>query len=129
MTRISIGARLIDPHLEDLPLTAWAGRVMKAETLEKQLDIPGEALARWTADRDVIVLGDDEAVRLYPIEQFEKGRPVAGVRSVLATIGQPRVAWQWLRTPRPALGEPAPLELLRAGKLDRVVLLAKRDFG
>jgi hypothetical protein len=125
----AIGARLIDPHLEDLPLTAWAGRVMKAETLEKQLDIPGEALARWTADRDVIVLGDDEAVRLYPIEQFEKGRPVAGVRSVLATIGQPRVAWQWLRTPRPALGEPAPLELLRAGKLDRVVLLAKRDFG
>jgi hypothetical protein len=125
----AIGARLVDGVTEDLPLTAWAGQVMNAATLKKQLDIPSETLERWTANRDVIAFGDGEADRLYPIEQFDKGRPIAGVHSVLATIGQPRVAWQWLRTPRPATGEVAPIELLKAGKLDRVMLLAKRDFG
>lgn len=122
-----IGAELIDAQATELPVRVWAGPVLDAAAIEKQLDIPRETLAQWVADRDVIALGGrgDQ----YPIEQFDNGGPVAGVRSVLAIIGQPRVAWHWLRTRRSTPGDVAPIDLLRAGSVDQVVSLAKRDFA
>mgnify|MGYP003642920266 CR=1 FL=1 len=66
---------------------------------------------------------------VYPLEQFAHSRPTRGIAEVLRIIGDPKVAWLWLRTPRAATEEPAPIILLKAGKLERVLVLARRDFA
>jgi len=66
---------------------------------------------------------------VYPLEQFAQNRPIPGIADVLRIIGDPKVAWFWLLTPRAATEEPAPIILLKAGNLERVRVLAKRDFA
>ena len=77
----------------------------------------------------VIELSQDGSELLYPVEQFEKGHPTPGIQSVIEIVGKPNVAWLWLRTARPAVDEAAPIALLKAGAIEKVVNQAKRDFG
>ncbi|CAH0354364.1 N-6 DNA methylase [Sphingobium sp. CECT 9361] len=124
-----IGERRIAEAIVPTPVSNWAGHVLDAPALEAELALPPGELARWTAEGGVISLSDDGRGPLYPLEQFTKGQPTPGVRSVIEIVGKPNVAWLWLRTVRPATDEPAPIALLKAGKINRVLDLAKRDFA
>jgi type I restriction-modification system DNA methylase subunit len=125
----AVGERRIAEAILPVPVSDWAGRVLDVAALESELALsPGE-MARWAAADAVIALSEDGHEPLYPVEQFTKGRPTPGVRSVVEIVGEPNVAWLWLRTSRPAIEEPAPITLLKAGAIERVLDLAKRDFG
>lgn len=125
----AIGERRLAEATVSIPVSDWAGEVFDAATLEAKLMLSRGELERWVADGAVIALSDDLGEPIYPLEQFTKGKPTPGVRSVVESVGKPNVAWLWLRTPRPATDEPAPMALLKAGAIDRVLDLAKRDFG
>ena len=65
---------------------------------------------------------------VFPAEQFdERGRPLAGLASVVAQFGDGYAAWVWLTTPRPSLDGVRPLTLLAGGELERVANAAEGD--
>ena len=65
---------------------------------------------------------------VFPAEQFDaRGRPLAGLASVVAQFGDGYAAWVWLTTPRPSLDGARPLTLLAGGELDRVANAAEGD--
>ncbi|TPI34205.1 SAM-dependent DNA methyltransferase [Mesorhizobium sp. B3-1-6] len=125
----AIGEHRLEEATVSIPLSEWAGEVFDAATLEGRLALSPNELERWVAEGMVIVLRGNLGDLVYPLEQFTKGKPTPGMRSVVESVGKPNVAWLWLRTPRPATDEPAPIALLKAGAIDRVLDLAKRDFG
>ena len=125
----AIGERRLAEATISIPITEWAGAVFDAATLKAKLMLSSDELSRWLAEGAVITLRDDLGEPLYPLEQFTEGKPTPGMRSVVETVGKPNVAWLWLRTPRPATNEPAPIALLKAGAIDQVLDLAKRDFS
>lgn len=119
LTKISVG----------VPLSSWSGRSLDAQRLETELGLsPGE-IERWNAKSAIISFHAQGQGLVYPLDQFMQGQPTPGIAAVLKVIGDPRVAWLWLLTPRPATDEPAPLALLKAGDLERVLVLAARDFA
>ena len=65
---------------------------------------------------------------VFPAEQFDaRGRPLAGLASVVAQFGDGYAAWVWLTTPRPSLDGARPLTLLAGGEIDRVANAAEGD--
>ena len=124
-----IGERQIAEMTVPVSVIDWAGNVLDGAALEAELALPPGEVARWVAEGTVIELSDDRRGPLYPVEQFAGGHPTLGVRSVVRIVGKPNVAWLWLRTPRPATDEPAPIVMLKGGAISRVLDLAKRDFG
>ena len=65
---------------------------------------------------------------VFPAEQFDgRGRPLAGLASVVGQFGDGYSAWVWLTTPRPSLDGARPLTLLARGELDRVANAAEGD--
>ena len=65
---------------------------------------------------------------VFPAEQFdERGRPLAGLDSVVGQFGDGYAAWVWLTTPRPSLDGARPLTLLARGEVDRVANAAEGD--
>lgn len=125
----AISERRIEKAIIRVPVSDWAGHVLDAAALEAELALPAGEVARWVADNAVIALSGEGCELLYPLEQFTNGQPAAGLRSITEIVGKPNVAWLWLRTPRPATDEPAPIALLKAGAINRVLDLAKRDFS
>ena len=125
----AIGERWLAKATVPIPVSDWAGEVLNAAALEARLALSPEELARWVATRAVITLSDDLGEAVYPLEQFTGDKPTLGIRSVVECVGKSNVAWLWLRTPRPATDEPAPMALLKAGAINRVLDLARRDFG
>ena len=124
----AMGERRIAERTAAARLSDWAGHTLDAAALEAELALPPGKVGRWAAEKVVIALNEDGRGPLYPVEQFTAGEPTPGVQSVVEIVGKPRVAWLWLRTPRPATDEPAPIALLKAGAVKRVLDLAKRDF-
>ena len=65
---------------------------------------------------------------VFPAEQFDaRGRPLAGLASVVGQFGDGYAAWVWLTTPRPSLDGARPLTLLAGGEIDRVANAAEGD--
>ena len=65
---------------------------------------------------------------VFPAEQFDaRGRPLAGLASVVGQFGDGYAAWVWLTTPRPSLDGAKPLTLLAGGEIDRVANAAEGD--
>lgn len=125
----AIGERQIAEAAVSIPLNDWAGSVLGAAALEAEFGLPQGAIARWEAEGTIIALREGKHAPVYPLEQFTKGRPTVGLELIVKIIGAANVAWLWLQTPRPATDEPAPITLLKTGAVNRVLDLAKRDFG
>jgi hypothetical protein len=51
------------------------------------------------------------------------------IAEVLAVIGEPGVAWMWLKEPSPLLNGATPLARLKRGHLDEVLRAAQTNFG
>ncbi|MFG1313882.1 DNA methyltransferase family protein [Xanthobacter autotrophicus] len=125
----SLGERELMSRVRSLPVEDWAGEVRSGPALGDSLKISLGTLDDWIAHRRVIVLSGKAGEHLLPVEQFAGSRPLPGLDELLAVIGDPNVAWAWLKTPRPAIDAPAPIVWLKAGKLQRVLDFAARDFG
>ncbi|MBO6773428.1 MULTISPECIES: N-6 DNA methylase [unclassified Thalassospira] len=125
----SLGERVLAEVTVPIPVSDWAGQVLDASTIENRFVLSSEELKRLEVDGKVIALSDNSGQPVYPEEQFTKGKPTPGLGLVVRSVGKPNVAWLWLRSPCSAINEKKPLELLKAGALDQVLELVKRDFG
>ncbi|RVC57294.1 hypothetical protein EN759_36120, partial [Mesorhizobium sp. M00.F.Ca.ET.038.03.1.1] len=65
---------------------------------------------------------------VFPLAQFLDGRPTPGIRQVLSSISNPRLAWQWLIRPSPLVDHRVPIEMLRKD-LSAEVASAARAFS
>ena len=108
---------------------SWAGATTGPVEIERSLGIPRSTLHAWQGKGLVIGLLNGVRKNVFPLEQFVDGKPVAGIADVLAAIGEPRVAWMWLKEPSPLLDGATPLARLKRGHLDEVLRAAQTNFG
>ncbi|WP_027163608.1 hypothetical protein [Mesorhizobium sp. WSM1293] len=107
------------PVLKDFPIGAriaeWAGPVAGSTHIERRFGIPRSTLHWWQRHNDVVAFRRGSRKHVFPLAQFIDGRPVHGIREVLSSISDPRLAWLWLISPSPLLNGRVPVELLREG--------------
>ncbi|MDX8535884.1 hypothetical protein RFM41_33425 [Mesorhizobium sp. VK25A] len=111
---------LVHPVLQDCPregarIAEWAGPVAGSTHLEKRFGIPRSTLYWWQRHNDVVAFRRGSRKHVFPLAQFIDGRPIPGIKQVLSSIADPRVAWLWLISPSPLLKGRVPIELLREG--------------
>ncbi|MDX8495495.1 hypothetical protein RFN29_28440 [Mesorhizobium sp. VK22B] len=111
---------LAHPVLQDCPkegarIAEWAGPVAGPTHLEKRFGIPRSTLYWWQRHNDVVAFRRGSRKHVFPSAQFIDGRPIPGIKQVLSSISDPRVAWLWLISPSPLLKGRVPIELLREG--------------
>jgi hypothetical protein len=117
-----------DQQSDCLGIQDWAGQVAGPTYLEKRFGIPRSTLHWWQRQNDVVALRKGARKHVFPLAQFIDGRPAPGIRQVLASISNPRLAWFWLIRPSPLLDGRVPIEMLRQDLAEEVVLAA-RDFS
>lgn len=108
---------------------SWAGATAGPVDLAHKLGVSRSTLHAWQTKRLAIGLLNGLRKTVFPLEQFVDGKPVAGIADVLAVIGEPRVAWMWLKEPSPLLNGATPLARLKRGHLDEVLRAAQTNFG
>lgn len=102
-----------------------AGTSLSAPLVIKELGIASEQLRAWEKDGRVLVLPGG----IYPAFQFASGQPLNGLQLVSAALEDknPWVLLNFLLTPNLRLGGARPVDCIRAGKLDRTLLAARRE--
>jgi hypothetical protein len=108
---------------------SWSGATAGPVDLAHKLGVSRSTLHAWQTKRLAIGLLNGLRKTVFPLEQFVDGKPVAGIADVLAVIGEPRVAWMWLKEPSPLLSGATPLARLKRGHLDEVLRAAQTNFG
>lgn len=111
-----------------IPIDQWAGKTLSSIELCKWLSIHPSNLSSWIRQSGTIFFSDNEGNERYPIEQFEHNQPLGGLDEIVTTVGDPRVAWLWLRQPHVMLDAHTPLEILRQDGTERLLPLVARDF-
>ena len=113
------------------PMTAeaWAGPLVGPTQLERDFGVARSTLHTWLKQGAVIGVQVGVRKHAFPIEQFIDGRPVAGLGAVVEAVGETRTAWHWLRERNPGLAGVTPLARLKAGDVERVLELARSNFG
>lgn len=124
----SEGRRRLEAITEPVRLEDWAGPVAGPGEIERRFGTRRSTLHEWQKRGAVIGLLKGERKHVFPLAQFVDGRPIEGMSGVVRTIGNPRVAWQWLIQSKPSIGG-VPLERLKQGYVTQVVEAAERDFG
>lgn len=107
----------------------WAGPLAGPTGLKRGFGVARSTLHAWQKQGAVIGLLIGVRKHAFPLEQFVDGRPVAGLGAVIEAIGDGRTAWLWLRQPNPGFAGATPLTRLKAGAIDRVVEMARANFG
>ncbi|PBB24486.1 hypothetical protein FJV83_19215 [Mesorhizobium sp. WSM4307] len=113
---------------ECLQIQAWAGQIAGPTHLEEHYGIARSTLHWWQRHNDVVALRKGARKHVFPLAQFIDGRPAPGIRQVLASIANPRLAWLWLTRPSSLLEGRIPIEMLRQDLAEEVILAA-RDFA
>ncbi|MDX8496101.1 hypothetical protein RFN29_31695 [Mesorhizobium sp. VK22B] len=122
------------PVLKDFPkegarIAEWAGPVAGSTHIERRFGIPRSTLHWWQRHNDVVAFRRGSRKHVFPLAQFIDGRPIPGVREVLSSISDPRLAWLWLISPAPLLKGRVPIEMLREGMSTEVVSSAAQAFS
>lgn len=123
------GRERLAAYATPLKVEAWAGPLAGPTELEREHGVARSTLHTWQKQGAVIGLLVGVRKHAFPVEQFIDGRPVAGLARVLETIGDPRIAWLWLRQPNPGLAGASPLARLQAGAVDSVIEVAQSNFA
>lgn len=103
----------------------WAGQVAGPTYLEDHYGIPRSTLYWWQRHNDVVALRRGARKHVFPLAQFVDCRPAPGIRQVLASIANPRLAWLWLTRPCPLLDGRVPIEMLRQDLAEEVISAAR----
>jgi Protein of unknown function (DUF2384) len=122
------GAR-IAAYATPTKIEDWAGPLAGPAQLERDFGVARSTLHNWQKQGMVIGLLVGVRKHAFPTEQFVDGRPVTGLSAIVEAIGDPRVAWLWLREPNPGLAGVTPLARLKAGKTGKVVDIARSNFA
>jgi len=124
------GMALLKEVSREVPLEDWAGEIMTPSDLLSHLGIARSTLTKWRKDGDVIALPKGKTAHVFPIGQFQDGRPIKEISGILSlTSGNSVVAWRWLTSPSLDLGMNAPIEALLNGQNDDVMESAQNNFG
>lgn len=123
------GRERLAVYATPLKVEAWAGPLAGPTELEREHGVARSTLHAWQKQGAVIGLLVGVRKHAFPIEQFIDGRPVAGLAPVLEVIGDPRIAWLWLREPNPGLAGASPLARLKSGAVDSVIEVARSNFA
>jgi Protein of unknown function (DUF2384) len=107
----------------------WTGPLAGPTELERDFGVARSTLHTWQKQGAVIGLLVGVRKHAFPTEQFVDGRPVTGLAGIVEAIGDLRAAWLWLREPNPGLAGVTPLARLKAGAIDKVVEMARSNFG
>ncbi|MER8524516.1 hypothetical protein NKH56_35600 [Mesorhizobium sp. M1076] len=114
---------------EGARIAEWAGPVAGSTHLERRFGIPRSTLHWWQRHNDVVAFRRGSRKHVFPLAQFIDGRPLPGIRQVLSSISDPRLAWLWLISPSPLLKGRVPIELLREGMDAEVVASAAQAIS
>nr|WP_245276270.1 hypothetical protein [Mesorhizobium sp. LNHC220B00] len=101
-----------DSAREGARIAEWAGPVAGPTHLERRFGIPRSTLHWWQRHNDVVAFRRGSRKHVFPLAQFVDGRPIPGLRQVLSSISNPKLAWLWLISPSPLLKGRIPIELL-----------------
>ncbi|CCV09161.1 conserved hypothetical protein [Mesorhizobium metallidurans STM 2683] len=120
--------------LKDYPregsrIAEWAGPVAGSTHLERRFGIPRSTLHWWQQHNDVVAFRRGSRKHVFPLAQFIDGRPMPGIRQVLSSISDQRLAWLWLISPSPLLKGRVPIELLREDTNTEVVASAAQAIS
>jgi len=108
---------------------SWAGPTAGPVEASSKLGVSRSTLHAWQTKGLAIALLDGVRKTVFPLEQFVDGKPVAGMGDVLRVIGDPQVAWMWLKEPSPLLNGATPLARLKRGRIEEVLQTAQTNFG
>lgn len=120
---------LKDYPREGARVAEWAGPVAGSTHLERRFGIPRSTLHWWQQHNDVVAFRRGSRKHVFPLAQFIDGRPIPGIRQVLSSISDTRLAWLWLISPSPLLKGRVPIELLREGTNTEVVASAAQAIS
>lgn len=122
------GLRRLKELKQYIPLHEWAGPLASSSEILVRCGIDESTLQIWENDRSIVRLAVSESESVYPLDQFAEGRPISGLAEIQQIIRDPRLAWRWLMTEKPESMKARPLDLLKRGRRDEVIISAQRDF-
>jgi hypothetical protein len=106
------------------------GGALSAEEVAQILGISRQAVDKRRRSRNLIALSTGRHGYRYPVWQFTKSGPLPGLEDVLQAL-EPHDEWMQIAffvSDNPRLGGQSPINMLKAGKLERV-LNAARAYG
>ena len=120
------GVKLVE---QDLKSSGGAYSLTEVQTLMR--DISRQAVNNRVREGTLLAVPGPSNRAYYPAIQFtESGMPVEGLKEVRQALGTEN-AWMilnFLANADPKLGDRRPIDMLKAGKLDKVLEVARR-FG
>ncbi|MEQ1941298.1 hypothetical protein ABMA32_02620 [Mesorhizobium sp. VNQ89] len=120
------GARRLDKVTEDDDATDWAeSELVGAGEVVARLKVARATLDNWRKGNKVVALRKGVRNYVYPLRQFDRRAPISGLDRVTPMFSSAEEAWEWLVTPNRLTGGNAPVDELRAGKLDAVLSAAE----
>lgn len=108
---------------------AWAAQIGPALTEPDVARMFGTTVAAIRSDAGLLRVTNRDGTTVYPVCQFEAGRPLTGLRDaiqMLSGVWQPLTVLSWLTAPNRRLDGRSPVEALRNGDAGTVQALAQR---
>lgn len=114
---------------QDAADQAWAEQVGPALSQRDTARLLGKTEQAVAKDGRLLRLRTRDGRPVYPVLQFAGRAQLAGVAEVVAVLRdalEPLSTASWLTAPHRDLDGRRPVDLLRAGEADRVLLVARR---
>lgn len=114
---------------QDAADQAWAAQVGPALTQRDTARLLGKSEQAVAKDVRLLRVRTRDGRPVYPVVQFDGRAQVAGVAEVLAVLRdalEPLSTASWLTAPHRDLDGRRPVELLRDGHAERVLVVARR---
>jgi hypothetical protein len=122
------GRANLHAYAKDIPLETWAGKMAGTTELQETLGIPRSSIYDWQQAGHVISFLKGVKKHVFPVAQFQDGRPVGGLAEITKIAGGQRIAWLWLIEPCPELKGKVPLDVLKTDKRAVVIEAARTYF-
>ncbi len=120
------GRRLLAAVSVDAQSSDWAeSELIMTDEVVVRLGISHSDLDGWLSTNKVLAFRGDREELVFPVRQFEAGRPIAGLDLLSPLFGSAEDAWEWLVAPNRMTESVAPLEGLRRGEVAAVVRAAQ----
>lgn len=104
----------------------WAASdLLGAGDITARLGVSRTSLDNWRRAHRIFAFRKGVRNYVYPLRQFERKAPIAGLDKVRAHLDHDETAWEWMVTPNRFTGGIEPVEWLRKGRIDDVVRAAE----
>ena len=102
-------------------------KVLTADEVARRIGLKTrQSVHDWLKKKKILGWQGAKRGYVFPAAQFdERGRPPEGLAKVMAITGDAFATWHWLICETPALDGATPLQCLRVGELERVLMAAE----